>query len=143
VCSVSNCLAIYHDIPIENLLVISIGTGVKKHQSVVESVKSGGGLGWATKIIDLLMEGAADVQGEQVARICQGGNYIRFQLDLEVSRALDDASPESINMLTQAATEAFEGKWKQDYEKLLKILEKPRTEWQLLRDTFPSGSGYE
>jgi len=144
VCAVSNCLAIFHDIPIENILVVSIGTGVKKPESVVENVKSGGGLEWATKIVDLLMEGAADVQNEQVERICQGGNYIRFQLDLKVSRSLDDASPESINMLTQAATEAFEGKWREDYAKLLKFLETPRTEWQLLRDTFPdSGTGLE
>jgi len=144
VSSVSNCLAIYHDIPIENLLVVSIGTGITKHESVVETVKSGGGLAWATKIVDLLMEGAADVQNEQVERICQGGNYVRFQLELEVSRKLDDASHESINMLTKAVTEAFEGKWKKDYQNLLKILEKPRTEWKVFEETFPdSGTGFE
>jgi len=146
VCAVSNTLAIFHGIPIENILVVSIGTGVKKHShdSIVETVKHGGALGWATKIVDLILDGTADVEEEQMERIFQGSNYFRFQVSLDFNKGMDDSSPENLNLLTQAATEAIEGKWKQDYEKLHKILEAPRTEWQLLRDTFPdSGSGYE
>jgi len=144
VCAVSNTLAIYDGIPIENILVVSIGTGVKKHESIVENVKKGGVIGWASKIVEIILDGAADVQEEQMDRICQGCHYFRFQVELDFKRSMDDPSAEHCNLLTHAATEAFAGKWKQDYEKLLKLLETPKTEWQLLRDTFPDrGYGYE
>jgi len=146
VSAISSVLAIYKDIPLENITVVSIGTGIKKssHASIVEDVRAGGLAEWATKMVDLLMDGAALAQEYQMKKITQGDNYFRFQVELDFSRGLDDTSHENISLLTHSFSEAINGIWKQDYEKLLKILEKPRTEWQVMRDNFPDdGTGDE
>jgi len=146
VCAVVSAMAIFKDIPTENVTVVSIGTGVRKSdsESINRRIKEGGTIEWAFKIVDLLFDGAANVQEHQMNRLfTEGQNYFRFQCELDFDKGMDDVSAEHVSQLTNAATEASQGKWKNDYEKIMKIFENPRTSWQKMRDVFPYGEKYK
>jgi len=78
----------------EDILVLSIGTGIATRVIPYDDAKDWGALGWVKPVISVMMDGSADAADYQLAEIMPGRDsgdgqrYFRFDIDLK--HALDD-----------------------------------------------------
>lgn len=91
--------------PREDILVVSLGTGLQEHNRPCAKVDNWGILGWAVPIIDVMVNSSSDTVHYQM-RALGGENYVRFQLPLEEDIAMDDASVKSIKRLDEIGRQA-------------------------------------
>lgn len=113
-----------HSLGAEDLLVVSVGTGAHELAQPQRKVRRWGRVGWIwpragdPALISTFLDGQSDAAhhwaeillnhepGQAVAdpsRMGRGPRYWRFQVPLERSRGLDDASPASLAELEEAA----------------------------------------
>jgi patatin-like phospholipase/acyl hydrolase len=84
-------------------LLLSLGTGSQTKPLPYDEVKDWGKLEWASPIIDVVFDAAADAVDSQLDRLIDG-HYIRLQTRLtEASGALDDASAGNLAALRREA----------------------------------------
>lgn len=135
-CAISQAIELGHRL--EDIQLLSIGTGQNKKPLDFNTIQGWGLLKWGLRIADVFMEGQAEVQ----SKVCQnllGGltshRYLRLQFDLndsfdsprnylaqapikdnanrvnrwlkrQVTEAMDDARPETVDTLIEA-TESY------------------------------------
>lgn len=90
--------------PEEAVLVVSLGTGNADRPISYELAKSWGLAGWASPLIDILIDGVSDTvdyQAEQLAVAGKvPGHYYRFQTDIPREiQEMDDVHPQTIELL--------------------------------------------
>lgn len=92
---------------LEEISVLSIGTGETKKSYKFAEIADWGLSEWATRLFSVLMNGQARADylvAEQILGISNAKGYLRLQLKLTgVSEAIDDARPENIQQLIQAS----------------------------------------
>lgn len=78
----------------QEMLMLSIGTGVATRKIAYEDAKGWGALGWVRPIISIMMDGEADAADYHMSQLLpgkskgKGQRYFRFDTELDV--ALDD-----------------------------------------------------
>lgn len=94
----------------DNILVVSLGTGVATREIPYKDAKDWGALGWVRPIISVMMDGSADAADYHLRQLLPdetaeaGQRYFRF--DTELDLALDDmdaAAASNIEALKQEA----------------------------------------
>ncbi len=81
---------------LDEIVVVSLGTGSKTDPIPFEEVRGWGRLEWAQPILDVVFDGAADTVDFQASQLLPDGSYHRFQTELPRGIALDDASSATI-----------------------------------------------
>lgn len=78
----------------DDLLVVSLGTGIATRKIPYEEAKGWGTLGWVRPIISVMMDGVADAADYQVRQLLpdatHADNQRYFRFDTELDLALDD-----------------------------------------------------
>lgn len=93
----------------EDILLVSLGTGIHATPYRYEDAKGWGVAGWARPILDVIFDGVADTVDYQLRQLLPPGldgqpRYLRFQTDLDDGLSeMDDASPEHLEGLQRAA----------------------------------------
>ncbi|QYU69966.1 patatin-like phospholipase family protein [Leptolyngbya sp. 15MV] len=91
---------------LEHLVVGSFGTGATTRPISAASAREWGALEWAVPIIDVLMDGAADVTDYIAEQLLEEDRYFRFQTRLDDAYDdMDNADPPNINALISVANE--------------------------------------
>lgn len=97
---------------LDNIQVVSIGTGDPTRTIPFRNVREWGLLEWAGPIIDVLFDGASDTNHYVVQNLLSEASYLRLQFKLFgvdfpdcgcLNDDMDDASDTNINNLIQAA----------------------------------------
>lgn len=84
---------------LDEVLVVSLGTGSKTDPIAYEKARGWGRLEWAVPILDVVFDGVADTVDFQAGQLLPDGSYHRFQADLPRAITLDDAAPATISEL--------------------------------------------
>ncbi|WP_257304242.1 patatin-like phospholipase family protein [Geothrix campi] len=93
----------------DDLLLVSLGTGLYTRPYRYEDAKGWGVAGWARPILDVIFDGVADTVDYQLRQLLSPGaggatRYLRFQTDLDAGLSeMDDTSPEHLEGLRRAA----------------------------------------
>ncbi|WP_243286100.1 patatin-like phospholipase family protein [Geothrix terrae] len=93
----------------EDILLVSLGTGIHTTPYRYEEAKGWGVAGWARPILDVIFDGVADTVDYQLRQLLPAGadgrpRYLRFQTDLDAGLSeMDDTSPEHLEGLQRAA----------------------------------------
>ena len=94
---------------IDEILVVSLGTGSMTRKYPYEQAKNWGLLGWVEPLINILMDGLSESVASQLEQLLPQAQgypklYYRFQAPLtEANDNLDDASPDNIRKLEALA----------------------------------------
>ncbi|HJW73085.1 MAG TPA: patatin-like phospholipase family protein [Geothrix sp.] len=94
--------------PSDDLLLVSLGTGLYSKPYRYEEARGWGVAGWAKPVLDVIFDGVADTVDYQLQQILRpvGGpqTYFRFQTNLDASLSeMDDTSPAHMEGLKMAA----------------------------------------
>lgn len=81
---------------LDEVRVVSLGTGSKTDPIPFQRARGWGRLEWAQPILDVVFDGAADTVDFQAEHLLPAGSYHRFQPELPRGIELDDARPETI-----------------------------------------------
>ena len=81
---------------LDEVLVVSLGTGSKTDPIRSSEARGWGRLEWAQPILDVVFDGVADTVDFQAQQLLPDGSYHRFQIELPRGIALDDARPATI-----------------------------------------------
>ena len=112
---------------VEDILLVSLGTGIHATPYRYEDAKGWGVAGWARPILDVIFDGVADTVDYQLRQLLPPGadgapRYLRFQTDLDAGLSeMDDTSPGHLEGLQRAA-EAILQRRAADLEALAKRL---------------------
>lgn len=93
----------------EDILLVSLGTGLYSRPFRYEDAKGWGVAGWAKPVLDVIFDGVADTVDYQLRQLlpeAAGGlaRYHRFQTDLDADLSeMDDTSPAHLAGLRRAA----------------------------------------
>jgi len=93
----------------EDILLVSLGTGIHATPYRYEDARGWGVAGWARPILDVIFDGVADTVDYQLRQLLPPGadgqpRYLRFQTDLDAGLSeMDDASPGHLDGLRRAA----------------------------------------
>jgi patatin-like phospholipase/acyl hydrolase len=93
----------------EDILLVSLGTGLHTEPYAYEKAKGWGVAGWAKPVLDVIFDGVADTVDYQLRQLLPAGGdgvprYHRFQASLNAElSAMDDTSPEHLEGLRRAA----------------------------------------
>ena len=92
---------------VNELYIVSIGTGKEKQKYDYHKVKDWGAVGWARPMIDILLSASAEVVDYQIKQLFSVADckdcYVRLEPELgKASPAMDDASDENIRQLKHA-----------------------------------------
>lgn len=92
----------------DDILLVSLGTGLYSRPFRYEDAKGWGVAGWAKPVLDVIFDGVADTVDYQLRQLlpAAGGRarYHRFQTDLDADLSeMDDTSPAHLNGLRRAA----------------------------------------
>ncbi len=108
-CAIAEAKAVWRDVPVEELRVLSVGTGYRTRKINGPESRKWGALQWFTKgnILDLLTD--ERVVAYQAGVICKEGGYIRVNaemkpqpgLELAPDDAMDDISKKNIKRLKE------------------------------------------
>ncbi len=129
-CALTEAAVLFADkgIPLtaDQFEVVSLGTGRNQKVYTYEQVKDWGGLGWLNPLLDVMINGASEAIERELTvqfQALQATNqYHRIQPDLlSASQEMDDASPENITQLMQAAAACIE-KHKDELEIIIQRL---------------------
>jgi uncharacterized protein len=106
-CAIASALKLGHSL--EDITVLSIGTGDRTRVIPYEQARNWGLLQWAQPLVDILFDGSSDIY-EYISdqMLHQRLLRLQFKLDRELtgkrlSDDIDDVSPENINNLIEAA----------------------------------------
>lgn len=101
----------------EDIKVLSVGTGDPTREIPFSWARNWGLLEWAAPIVDVLFDGASDVNHFIAGKILPEENYLRLQFKLNghkefdigrLSDDIDDASPDNIENLILAGEKFFD-----------------------------------
>jgi patatin-like phospholipase/acyl hydrolase len=81
---------------LDEVLVVSLGTGSKTDAIPYEKARDWGRIEWAQPILDVVFDGVADTVDFQAEQLLPDRSYHRFQIELPRNIALDDARPATI-----------------------------------------------
>lgn len=128
-----------HSIPLDEILVVSLGTGTAI-EFFDREIDNWGLVKWVKPLIDIVLSGQSEVIDYQLEHFLSKEQYYRFQLGYKNTRMeeqypnslssknkyfasglMDDISPENINKL-ENATEKFLGEVDAELEKLCNTL---------------------
>lgn len=93
----------------EDILLVSLGTGIHTTPYRYEEAKGWGVAGWARPILDVIFDGVADTVDYQLRQLLPPTTdgrprYLRFQTDLDAGLSeMDDTTPEHLEGLQRAA----------------------------------------
>jgi hypothetical protein len=92
---------------INDLYIISIGTGKEKQKYDYRKAKDWGAVGWARPLIDILLSASAEVVDYQLRQLFAVAGcsdcYVRLEPELGKAKSdMDDASKENIAQLIDA-----------------------------------------
>ncbi|WP_336232524.1 patatin-like phospholipase family protein [Thalassospira sp. CH_XMU1458] len=114
----------------EDLLVVSLGTGVGNWKIPYDDAKDWGKVGWVRPLISVMMDGASDAVDFQMNQLLPGNGsgkkqrYFRLDTDLKLaSEEMDDPKPGNIQNLKDEANRIIEENTAQ-LETLFKLLDK-------------------
>jgi patatin-like phospholipase/acyl hydrolase len=114
-------------IPLDSFVVASFGTGASTRPIEAEEAKTWGALEWATPIVDVLFDGAADATDYIAQQLLPTTRYFRFQTNLDAAYDdLDDASSTNLNALAGVAGHYLDGEGREKLEALATLLERSR-----------------
>jgi len=86
--------------PLEEVVLVSLGTGQLTRPYPWEEVKDWGLLEWARPLIDVVFDGSSDVVDYQLTQVLGEARFFRFQTELtSASDDLDDASERNLRAL--------------------------------------------
>lgn len=100
----------------DDVLIVSLGTGVLTRRIPYEEAKGWGLARWTQPILDVVFDGVSDTVDYQLAQLCKNKDgmryYYRFQVNLREkgSDSLDDASGTNLSVLQQLAEEMIRNK---------------------------------
>ncbi|NVN95845.1 MAG: patatin-like phospholipase family protein [Bacteroidetes bacterium] len=93
---------------IENIIIVSIGTGGAKKPYHYTDMDDDGVIGWAMPIVDILMSGNAETMSYMLNKIYNDTPHHYFRLDpalIDANDKMDDASDSNIeNLINDAKT---------------------------------------
>jgi patatin-like phospholipase/acyl hydrolase len=97
----------------EQMAILSLGTGYITRAYDYTSVKNWGSLRWIAPLIHIMLSGVTQTVSHQLTYIFDAAGvpeqYLRVDRELhEASPALDDTSPENLNVLQQDGTQTAE-----------------------------------
>lgn len=101
--------AIHNRTPSDEILLVSLGTGMPTRPIPFEKAKDWGQLGWARPVMNVMMDGMSDAVDYQLRQLLPpiGGRirYYRFDVGLKIEplEEIDRADPENIQGLKEAA----------------------------------------
>lgn len=110
--------AVNTGLSLDEIQVLSVGTGDPTRPIPYEDAKEWGALEWAAPIIDVMFDGGSDINSYIVKYVIGNSRYLRIQFRLDsdevgngtrLSDDIDDASPSNINSLIEAAKYIMEG----------------------------------
>ncbi|MBX9850505.1 MAG: patatin-like phospholipase family protein [Cytophagaceae bacterium] len=106
-CEVSDLFKKDKPLPIENMLMLSLGTGNVKKPYAYNAAKNWGAIGWVRPVIDIMMSGVSETVEYQLGKLfdSQGrkDQYLRINPDLgHANSDMDDASLKNLNALKEA-----------------------------------------
>jgi patatin-like phospholipase/acyl hydrolase len=92
---------------INDLYIVSLGTGKEKKMYDYRKAKNWGAIGWARPVIDILLSASAEVVDYQMRQLfavaCCSDCYVRLEPELGKAKPdMDDASDENILQLKDA-----------------------------------------
>lgn len=93
----------------DDILLVSLGTGLHTEPYPYEQAKGWGVAGWAKPVLDVIFDGVADTVDYQLRQLLPAGaeglpRYHRFQASLNAAlSAMDDTSPAHLEGLRRAA----------------------------------------
>ncbi|MDF5716596.1 MAG: patatin-like phospholipase family protein [Rhizonema sp. NSF051] len=118
-------LTIEDFVPIEDFVVVSLGTGDSNRSISIKQAKNWGIYKWSYHITNVLFDGVSQAMDHIATSMLPRETYFRFQAKLEKD-SLDDVSPENLNALQAFANCYFDT---YDYQDKIKELKK------ILKDT--------
>jgi patatin-like phospholipase/acyl hydrolase len=106
-CAYAEASKLYGNPTIENMLILSLGTGSYQSEYKYEKVKNWGKIQWAVPLIKILMSGVSETVDYQLRVIYKSmnkqDNYLRIQPSLDRKDKsvydMDNALPQNINLL--------------------------------------------
>ncbi|GAA0593463.1 patatin-like phospholipase family protein [Caenispirillum bisanense] len=109
--------------PEEEIVIVSLGTGVANTSYEYDKVRSWGPLSWVSPLLDkpiisIMMQGQADVTGNHLKELLNDSGkedrYIRLDPELKgkASDAMDNASPKNLKRLRSVAEELIKAESK-------------------------------
>ncbi|MFQ5680799.1 MAG: patatin-like phospholipase family protein [Candidatus Omnitrophota bacterium] len=101
-CAYAEALNKYPDIPRDNFLLVSLGTGEATRRIAFDAAKRWGSAQWARPLLGVMFDGISDTIDYQLRRIFSSSpeNYCRFQASLyQGNEDMDDVSPENLRAL--------------------------------------------
>lgn len=114
--------------PNDEILMVSLGTGVATRKIAYEDAVDWGALGWARPAISAMMDGVSDVADYQMEQLLAGKTngknqrYFRFDIELLMaSDDLDNARAGNIQNLKDEAARIVE-KQDMEFKRLFKLL---------------------
>lgn len=106
--AVSHAIKLGHKL--EEISVISIGTGKNTKTYKFEDIVDWGLIEWAIPLFSVILNAQArigNLYSQQILGFCNASTYLRLQFNLnKISKSFDDARPENIRQLLEA-TEYF------------------------------------
>jgi patatin-like phospholipase/acyl hydrolase len=94
----------FQNVPTEDIVVLSLGTGHYTNNVLYRKVDGGGELGWAPAISDVMMQGVNQVTDYEATELLEDNNYLRLYINISDSSHDDmaDSSDETLHyLLTQ------------------------------------------
>lgn len=92
----------------DNVLLVSLGTGVSNEPIDYDQARNWGKGRWAKPVINIMMDGTADSVHYQLQQILPPANYYRFNICLKQDIDLDAANRAKINALKREAKRIFD-----------------------------------
>jgi patatin-like phospholipase/acyl hydrolase len=110
----------------DDVVLLSLGTGVKKTPYIYEEAKEWGALGWVKPIIHIFMSGTNEIVDYELKHLfTNSGNanhYLRLTPDLDAASAdLDDASPDNLMALKNEGSKCVEQN-KEDLDRMIQLI---------------------
>lgn len=111
----------------EEFLVVSLGTGVDVHNRFCSEINNWGIAGWAVPITAVMLNSSSATVDYQMRALVGGGNYARFQVQLDDDdTGMDDASEENIKKLSALAQKAIRQQ-SAELDRICRILKREQT----------------
>ncbi len=99
--------------PMEDVILLSLGTGIKKTPIEYKTAREFGALGWIKPILHIVSSGNNEIVDYQARQLFKNAGvpdqYLRLSPLLDVASAdMDDASPENMKALREAGIQCAE-----------------------------------
>jgi len=108
-CAIAEALRLGHSL--QDIYVLSVGTGLFTESIPWEKAERWGILNWATAISNVLIDASSDINDYVAEQITCRDHYLRLQFRLDrdtsvaISNKIDDATDENLNNLVRVANE--------------------------------------